>query len=62
MHLGWMTDRHMVIKTLLMQNKGSAQYISVFHNSFRHVCYLSAYKGGATMLLLPICLSVYIII
>jgi hypothetical protein len=53
-----MTDRHMVSKTLLMQDKGSAHYSSVFHNSFRRVYYLSAYKGAATMLLLPICLSV----
>jgi len=59
MHLGWLTDRHIVIKTLLMQNMGML-IISLCYIIFcRHVYYLSAYKGAATMLLLPICLSVY---
>ena len=46
-----MTDRHMVIKTLLMQNMGSAHYLPVLHNAIQaHVI--------SIMLLLPICLSV----
>jgi hypothetical protein len=57
MYLGRMTDRHMGIKTLLMQNLDSAHYLSVLQ-IVRAMRYLSAYKGAATMLLLPICLSV----
>jgi len=30
-----MTDRHMVIKTLLMQNMGSAHYLPVLHNAIQ---------------------------
>ena len=52
-----MTDRHMGIKTLLMQNLDSAHYLFVLQ-IVRAMRYLSAHKGGATMLLLPTCLSV----
>ena len=30
-----MTDRHMVIKTLLMQHFGSDHYLSVLHNNIQ---------------------------
>jgi hypothetical protein len=55
-----MTGRHIVIKTLLMQNLGYAHYLSELHNALSEpIRYLSAHKGAATMLLLPMCLPVY---
>jgi hypothetical protein len=35
MHLDWTMGRHMVIKTLLMQNVGSDHYFSVLHTTIQ---------------------------
>jgi hypothetical protein len=55
-----MTGMHIVIKTLLMQNLGYAGYLSELHNTISEpIRYLSACKGAATALLLPMCMPVY---
>ena len=37
MHLDLMTGRHMVIKTLLMQNLSYAHYLSALHNTIQNL-------------------------